>query len=193
MNFALRRRQNLRAALRWDATLVAGGAALVAITVAPLLLGWWDSAWPAAIASAILALLLFVVAVHTPFEAVAYVDIYTDREPYNLPPPPKGFGRALYRHAGKLEALSRFESEDPLQTKAAPAWHDPRDALPVVHGLLQDADPALRPHLEYLRAALETVRSRDAKFYLMVKTWGGATNARVEALRHGDMSVIARR
>ena len=128
MKFRERRHQNLRAALRWSATLLSIAAVLLAGTVAPLVLGWWDVAWPAGIGTAIAALLLFAAAVNTPLEAVAYVAIYTDREPGAFPKPPPGFGRALYRQ----EALSLFESADPLQTKEPPVWHDPRDALPIV-------------------------------------------------------------
>jgi hypothetical protein len=43
----------------------------------------------------------------------------------------------------------------------------------------------LQHHLEYLRAALRAASEKGARFYFLVKTWAGGTNARVEALRHG--------
>ena len=183
MNFSQRRRQNLWAALRWCVTLVSAAVALLAATVIPMLVGWWDTALPAAIATAIAALALFAVLVSAPLEAVAYVALYTDRP---VAAPPRGFGRAIFR----IEALSQFESADPLQTKQPPVWHEARDALQVVERLLKEADAKQRPHLLYLRSALE---ASGGKFYFMVKTWAGGTNARVEALRRGDMSVIAPR
>jgi hypothetical protein len=48
----------------------------------------------------------------------------------------------------------------------------------------------LRHHLQYLRAVLQTANERGAKFYFLVLTLAGGTNARVEALRHGDLSVL---
>ena len=74
----------------------------------------------------------------------------------------------MAREAG-LAPLSEFESADPLDTA--------------------HADPALKSHLEYLRVALE----KAGKFYFLVTTLAGGTNARAEALRHGDLSVIAPR
>jgi hypothetical protein len=59
--FALRRREKLRSSLRYA--------------------GWWDAALPAAIGSAIAALILVAVMVNTPLEAFAYVALYLDRTP----------------------------------------------------------------------------------------------------------------
>jgi hypothetical protein len=50
--------------------------------------------------------------------------------------------------------------------------------------------PALKHHLEYLHAVLQAASKKGAKFYFLVLTWAGGTNARVEALRHGDLSVL---
>lgn len=202
MSFAASRRRKFLSSLRHAARLLVISALLLAATVLPLHLGWWDSALPAAIGTAIAALLVFAVVVNTPLEAVAYVTLYADRDPYSRPrPEPRGFGRVLYRASGRLDEtaraagltpLSAFESPDPLETFEAPRWHSPAAALPTVEHLLTQADPALRPHLEYLRAWLEAARDAGARFYFLVLTLAGGTNARVEALRRGDLSVIQR-
>jgi len=199
MNFVQRRRRNLWSSLRYSGLLLLIAGLLLACTVAPMLRGWWDTAIPAALGSAIAALLVFAVAVNAPLEAVAYVTLYFDRDPYAMPRSPRGFGRALYRESGRLDAIARaagltplseFESADPLETREAPVWHAPEAALPTVEHLLAHADPKLQPHLEYLRAVLQAAAAKGAKFYFLVLTLAGGTNARVEALRHGDLSVI---
>lgn len=198
--FALRHRQKLMASLRYSGWLLLISGLLLACTVGPFYLGWWDTAVPAGIASAIAALLLFAVVVNTPLEAIAYVGLYFDREPDRLSFRSLGFGRALYRESGRLDAMARdagltplsdFESPDPLDTRQVPTWHLPEAALPTVDHLLARLDPALpvHRHLNWLQAALRSASERGAKFYLVVLSWGGGTNARVEALRRGDFSV----
>lgn len=184
--FVLRHRRQLLAGLRYAATLLLLAALLVACTVWPMLRGWWDTAIPAAIGSAIAALLVFAVAVNAPLEFIPYVALYFDREP-TLERRPRGFGRALYREA----ALSEFESPDPLDTHQAPLWHAPEAALPVVERLL--AERPSDPHLAWLHGALRAAAQSGAKFYFLVLSLSGGTNARVEALRHGDLSVISAR
>lgn len=186
--FAERHRRKLWAGLRYSGLLLLIAGLLLACTVLPMLRGWWDTAVPAAIASAIAALLLFAVAVNTPLEFIPYVALYFDRE-LGVGPVPRGFGRALYRET----ALSEFESPDPLDTHRAPAWHAPEAALPAVEHLLASVDPALplHRHLEYLRDVLRAASEKGARFYFLVLTWAGGTNARVEALRHGDLSVLS--
>jgi hypothetical protein len=199
--FAQRHRQNLRAALRHSGWLLLISGLLLACTVAPLPLGWWDTVLPAAIGSAIAALLLFAVIVNTPLESIASIALYFDRDHYTLPHPKSGFGRALYLESGRLDAmaqevglvpLSEFESPDPLATHEVPVWHSPDAALPTVEYLLTRVVPAspLFRHLESLRDALRAAREKGAKFYLLVRPWMSATNARVEALRRGEMSVL---
>jgi hypothetical protein len=143
--------------------------------------------------------LLFAVIVNTPLEAIAYVALYLDRDPYSLPLPPRGFGRALYRESRRLDAMAReagltplseFESADPLDTHQLPVWHAPEAALVSVERLLARADPASQHHLEHLRVALQAASEKGARFYFLVLTWAGGTNPRVEALRHGDLSVL---
>ncbi len=199
--FALRHRQKWMASLRYSGWLLLVSALLLACTVAPIFLGWWDTALPAAIGSAIAALLVFAVIVNTPLEAIAFVNLYFDRERDKLPHLKFGSLRALYRESGRLDAmaleagltpLSDFESPDPLDTHELPLWHPPEAALPTVEHLLARLDPgtALHRHLVSLRDALRAAGEKGAKFYLLVLTWGGGTNARVEALRHGDLSVL---
>ena len=200
MSFAASRRRKLLSSLRYSGMLLAIGALLLASTVLPLHLGWWDAALPAAIATGIAALLAFAVVVNTPLETFAYVNLYADLHPYHGPHPrPRGFNRVLYRESGRLDAiahaagltpLSAFESPDPLETHEAPRWHSPAEALRTVEHLLTQADPDLQPHLEYLRVWLEAARDKGAQFYFLVLTLAGGTNARVEALRRGDLSVL---
>jgi hypothetical protein len=200
MSFAASRRRKLFSSLRHSGMLLAIGVFLLAATVLPLHFGWWDSALPAAIATGIAAVLAFAVAVNTPLEAFAYVHLYVDQYPYDGPrPTPRGFNRFLYRESGRLDAIARaaglaplsaFESPDPLETHDHPRWHSPEAALATVEYLLKQADPALQPHLAYLRTWLEAARDKGARFYFLVLTLAGGTNARVEALRRGDLSVL---
>lgn len=195
--FVLRRRARLRADLRYYGALLLTAASLLAAGFGPLVLGWWDSVAPAALGGAIAAVLLFAVAVNAPLEAFPCVSLYFDS--HRPAASPRGFGGALYRHSERLDAsareaglapLTEFESADPLDTKEAPVWHEPRAALPTVRHLLTRAEPALRPHLDYLRSVLEEADARGAKFYFLVGTMAGGTNARVESVRHGDLSIL---
>ena len=139
--FVARHRASVRSALRYAATLLLIAAALVACTVWPTLRGWWETVVPAALASAIAALLVFAVVVNTPLELIPFVALYFDRD-VGAGPVPGGFGRALYREA----ALSQFESPDPLRTLQSPEWHAPEAALPVLERLLAErpSDPEPR-------------------------------------------------
>ena len=103
--FAASRRAKLRANLSYSGLLIAIACVLVAAGVGPLYAGWWDATWPAAIGTAIAALLLFAVAVNTPFEAFVSVCIYFESD-RGQPPRPWAFGRALYRDSGRLAALA---------------------------------------------------------------------------------------
>jgi hypothetical protein len=195
--FAERRRASLLSALRYGGWLTLVAALLVGATVAPLIAGWWHTAIPAAIGSAIAALLLFAVAVNLPLELIPYVALYIERDDYR-PPPPRGFGRMLYRHSGALDALaaeaglpplSGFDSHDPLDTREPPAWHAAQAALPTVEHLLVrvSRDLPLHRHLQHLQAALQAARDKEARFFFLVLTWGGGTNARAEAMRRGQL------
>jgi hypothetical protein len=202
--FSRRHRANVRASLRRSGTLLLLAGLLVAGTAGPFFLGVWDTAVPGGIGIAIAALLVVAVVVSTPLELVASVALYFDRDHNRLPRPGGGFGRALYRASDRLDALaldagltplSDFESDDPLASHEAPTWHPPQAALATVVHLLARVDPAepLHRHLTSLRDALQAAEDTGARFYFLVKSWGGATNARVEALRQGDSSVLAER
>ena len=199
--FAQRHRQKWRASLRYGGRLLLISVLLVAVTVAPLYLGWWESALPAAFGSAIAALLLFAVVVNVPLEAFAFVRLIFDREVDPLPCTTHSFGRALYGESGRFDAMagdaglplfSDFESPDPLDTRELPVWHAPDSALPTIQHLLAQLDPGipLHRHIECLRDALLEAQQKGARFYFLVATWAGGTNARVEALRRGDSRLI---
>ena len=199
--FAQRHRQKWRASLRFGGRLLLISVLLVASTVGPLYLGWWETALPAAIGTAIAALLLLAAVVNVPLEAVVFISLVFDRAVVPLPCATHSFGRALYRESGRFDAMARdaglplfsdFESPDPLDTHELPLWHAPEAALPTVEYLLAQLDPKspLHRHLECLRDTLQGAQQKGARFYLLMLTWAGGTNARVEALRRGDLSVL---
>jgi hypothetical protein len=178
--------------------MLLAGALVFVCTVAPTWLLWWNTVVPAAIGTAILALILFGVVVRLPFESVAYVVLYFERELAGVPYPGLRFGRLLYRQSGRLDAMARragfaplseFESPDVLETGQPPVWHRPADALPTVEHLLGLVDPgtALHRELQHLRTALRAGRDADARFYFLVLTWGDMTNAEIQARRRGEL------
>jgi hypothetical protein len=197
--FARRHRQTFRRSLRRSALMLMIGAALVAVTAAPVWLLWWDVVWPAAIASAIFVLLLFAVLAALPFDAIAYVSVFVQSPAKD--PPFDGFrsGRALYREADRLDAMARdagltplcdFESPDVLDTGEPPQWHRPEAALPTVEYLLGRVDSTSPVHrdLRHLHAGLRSAIDGNAGFYLVVLAWSDMTNAEIHARRHGDLS-----
>ena len=196
--FARRRRQRLWATLRHTGAMLLAGSLVFVGTVAPMWLLWWDTVVPAAIGTAIFALILFVVVVRLPFESVAYVVLYFERDLTGLPYPGLGFGLRLYRQSGRLDAMAReagltpvssFESPDVLETGQPPVWHRPADALPTVEHLLARVDPGepLHRELQHLRTALRAARDADTRFYLLVLTWADVTNADIQARRRGEL------
>ena len=98
-----------------------------------------------------------------------------------------GAGRLRPRPLPRGRAVAvRVAGESP-RTQQQPEWHAPEPALPVLERLL--AERPSDPNLAYLQAALGAAARAEAKFYFNVLSWGGGTNARVEALRRGDTSV----
>lgn len=201
IRYAQRHREKWKASLRYSGWLLLVSALLIVTAVGPLYLGWWDTALPAAIGSAIAVLLLFAVVVNVPLEAFTFVRLIFDGDVDPLPCTTHRFARALYRESGRLDAmaseaglapLSDFESPDPLDTRKLPVWHSADAALPTVEHLLARVDPGIpmHGHIECLRDALRRAQQRGARFYFLVATWAGGTNARVEALRRGDLSVL---
>ena len=201
IRYAQRHREKWKASLRYSGWLLLVSALLIVTTVGPLYLGWWDTALPAAIGSAIAVLLLFAVFVNVPLEAFTFVRLIFDGDVDPLSCTTHRFGRALYRESGQLDAMAReaglaslsdFESPDPLDTRRLPVWHSADAALPTVEHLLARVDPGipLHGHMECLREALRRAQQKGARFYFLVATWAGGTNARVEALRRGDLGVL---
>lgn len=198
--FALRHRRKVLSGLRYCGWLLLIGVLLLACTAGPLYLLWWETAVPAAIASAIVALLLFAIVTMMPLELFAYIAVYFDRELPRLPFPGFGYGRALYRESGRLDAMAReaglpplsdFESPDVVDTHKPPLFYRPEDALPTLEHLLARLDPDLRVHrdLRHVHAQLELASERGARFYLMLLTWSGVTNAYTEARRRVEVTV----
>ena len=195
--FAQRHRQHYLSGLRFSGWLLLFGVIVLGCTVGPTLLLWWNSAVPAAIGTAIFAVLLFSVVVMLPLEFVAAVHPYFDRRLGDLPFPGFRFGLRLYRDSGRLDALAReaglpplseFEAPDDLDSGQPPPWHAPEAALPTVEHLLArvESPGALHRDLAHLQAALRSARDKSARFCLVVKTWSGVTNAEREARRCGS-------
>lgn len=196
--FARRRRQRLWATLRYTVWLLLAGALVFVGTVGPTWLLWWETVIPAAIGTAIFALILFGVVVRLPFESYAYVTPFFERDLTSVPFPGIRFGRRLYRESARLDALAReagvpplsdFESADVLDTGQPPVWHRPADALPAVECALArvNATEPLHRELQHLHTALRAARDAEARFYFLVLTWADATNADIHARRRGEL------
>ena len=200
--FARRRREKFSRSLRF-----AGGALIVCVlifcaTVLPVLMQWWDNAFPAAIGSAFVALLLVSAVVMLPLDFITFIWPYFECDPDRIPHPGARFGRALYRESGQLDdwareaglaLLSDFDSPDVTdsgkpQAWPAPRWHDTQPLLATVEYLLTRVEPgsAVQGDLQKLGEALRAAQAQGARCYLLVLTWGGGTNSMVEAIRRGE-------
>jgi hypothetical protein len=196
--FALRHRGKLISTIRYCGWLLLIGLLVLGCTVGPTFYFGWRTMVPAAIGAAICAVLLFSMVVLLPLEFIAYVAVKFDQTIEGLPFPGIGSGRGLYRESGRLDAMAReaglpllsdFESPDVLYTGGAPIWYLPASALPTVEHLLAGVDrrDALRRDLEHLQSALSMADAKGAKFYLLLLTWSGFTNAEIEARRRGEI------
>lgn len=198
--FRQRHRQLWLGNLQYSAKLVVIVGAMLAVSLGLLWSGVDDAALAAAVSTAIAALVGFAVLVNVPMSLIPEVWICFSHESDNLLRPAPRFGRTMFRESARLDALaheaglpalSEFESPDPLDTRERPIWHLPADALPTVEflcGALAADDPA-RPHVMYLVEALRVAAQQGARFYLLLTTWAGGTNARVEAYRREDPSM----
>lgn len=195
--YARRHRRKVIAALRHGAAMLLAAVLVLALTAAPTLLGWWDTALPAAIGTAIFALILLSILVMLPLELIAYVDLHFDRPVGGVPFPGLRFGRRLYQGSGLLDAMAReaglaplseFESHDALDTGEPPLWFAPRMALPTVEHLLArlDSRPALRRELQHVQSALQAAEAQGASFYFLLHTRAGMTNAEIHARRSAN-------
>jgi len=184
--------------VRYSGWLLLFGVLVLVCTVGPTLLLWWDTVVPAAIGTAIFAVMMFSVITMLPLELIPYVGLYFDRRLDDLPFPEFRFGRELYRESGHLDTMARdaglpplseFESPDVLDTREAPIWHRPEAALPTVEHLLAGVDSRLAVHrdLRHVHAALRSAKEKGASFYLLLLTWSGVTNAEIEARRSGNV------
>ncbi|MBI3917890.1 MAG: hypothetical protein HY322_12885 [Betaproteobacteria bacterium] len=142
--------------------------------------------------------MLVSVLVNLGLDLIASVNAYFDRRLGDVAIPwPNGL--ALYRQSGRLDALAReaglpllfeFESSDDLDTGSALTWHPPELALPTVGHLIAHATPGTRLHHELLtlRTALLSARAKNARFCLLVQSWGRGANAENESRRRGSFS-----
>lgn len=189
---AARHRAKIVAALRHSGALLGVALLLLALTATPTLLQWWDTAIPAAIGSALAAVVLFSVIAMLPLEFFAYLDVHFDRE---VPRAFAGiaFGRRLYRESGRLDAMAReaglpalsgFESPDIIDTGEMPAWHEPEAVLPTIDFLIEKTrGEKVGRELVFLGEALRAAAEQRASFYLLLHTWAGFTNAEIHARR----------
>jgi hypothetical protein len=196
--FALRHRQKVLEAIRHSVRLLLFAGLVLASTVVPTFLLWWDTVMPAAIGIAIVALVLFSILMMLPLEFIAYVDLYFDQRLDGLPHFGLRSGRRLYRESGRLDGLAReaglpplsdFESPDVLDTREAPIWHRPETALPTLEHLLArvDSRQAVHRDLQHVHTALRLATERGARFYLLLHTMSGMTNAEIQARRRGEV------
>ena len=196
--YAQRHRQRFASALRHAGWFLLLGGTVLACTVAPPFLGWWDTTLPAAIGTAFFVVVIVSVMANLGLELIASVRAYFDRPLGDVAIPWRS-GRALYGESARLDALAReaglpllseFESADDLDTGSAPAWHPPELALPTVGHLLAHAAPGSRLHrdLATLRTGLLSARAKNARFCLLVQSWGRSTNAETESRRCGSFS-----
>lgn len=186
------------ATLRQGGGLLLLGSLMLIGTAGPTSLGWWESALPAAIGAAFFAVVLVSVVVNLALEFAASVHAYFDRRLGDVEMPwPNGL--ALYWQSGRLDVLARgaglpllsdFESADDLDTGVPPAWHPPDLALPTIGHLLAHSTPGSRLHRELvtLRNALLSARAKNARFCLLLQSWGRGTNAEKESHRHGSFA-----
>lgn len=196
--FALRHRQKVLEAIRYSSWLLLFAGLVLASAVVPTFLLWWDTVVPAGIGIAIVALVLFGVLTMLPLELIAYVDLYFDQQLDGLPYLGLRSGRRLYRASGRLDAMARdaglrplsdFESPDVLDTREPPIWHRPEAALPTLEHLVGRVDSRLAVHrdLQHVHTALRSATERGARFYILLHTMGGMTNAEIEARRRGEV------
>jgi hypothetical protein len=199
--FARRRREFVQRAWRFYRVMFGIGAIILAVTVAPLVLGWWQAVWPAAIGTAIFAFMLIHFVGVMPMQYRAYVWPYFEGPPME-PLPTARFGRALYRFSGVLDEWAReaglrpitdFESPDVMMAggpaqRPAPQWHDAPDILQTVDHLTARAREGSPLHgdLAELQQLLRAAQAAGKRGYLLVMTLGDGTNATVEAIRRGE-------
>ena len=196
--YTQRHRARFKSTLRHGGRFLLFGGIVLACTAGPTLLGWWDTALPAAIGAAFFAVVLVSVLVNLGLELIASVHAYFDRRLGDVEIPWTS-GRALYSESSRLDALAReaglpllseFESPDDLDTGIAPAWHLPDLALPTVGHLLAHTAPGTRLHRDLLtlRTALLSARAKNARFCLLVQSWGRGANADTESRCCGRFS-----
>ena len=104
---ARRRRESVRDARRYYAGMFVLGLVILAATVAPTVWGWWQTAVPAAIGTAIFIFVLITIVGSLPMHSRAYVWPYFDCDPGRIPHPGERFGRALFRFSGVLDGWAR--------------------------------------------------------------------------------------
>lgn len=200
--FARRRRESVRDARRYYAGMLVLGLVILAATVAPTVWGWWQTAVPAAIGTAIFIFVLITIVGSLPMHSRAYVWPYFDCDPGRIPHPGERFGRALFRFSGVLDGWAReaglspitdFESPDVMSLGKmphwpTPQWHDAAALKRTVDHLVTRAREGSPLHAELvaLQATLDAACAAGARCYLLVATLGGGTNARVEAIRRGE-------
>lgn len=196
--FALRHRQKVLGAIRYSGWLLLFAGLVLASTVVPTFLLWWDTVVPAGIGIAVVALVLFGVLTMLPLEFIAYVDLHFDQQLDGLPYLGLRSGRRLYRESGRLDAmaqdaglppLSDFESPDVLDTRGPPIWHRPETGLPTLEHLLARVDSRLAVHrdLQHVHTALRSATEKGARFYFLLHTMSDMTNAEIAARRRGEV------
>ena len=203
-SFERSRKAKYRRTLRGHGKAVAGFAVVLVLMILATAHGLWNSPWPAAIATGLLAFAVINAAGAFTVAGRAYVALVVEGAPDGLPPVGEKFGRALFRFSGRLDDWAReaglkpladFESPDVMMGERGPKgewpqpqWHDSAVLLATVEHLLTRVRPDIPLHedLTELAGRLRAAVARGSRCYLFIETLANGTNAQVEAIRRGE-------
>jgi len=199
------RKAKYRSTLRNHGKTVAGFTILLVLMIQATEQGLWESPWPAAVCTGLLAFAIINAAGAFTVAGRAYVAIVIEGPTQDLPPLGEKFGRALFRFSGRLDdwargaglaPLSEFESPDVMMGKRSltghwpqPQWHDSAVLLASVEHLLTRVRPdiPLREDLAELAARLRAAVARGSRCYLLIETLANGANLKVNAIRCGEV------
>ena len=200
-SFEQRRRENARRIRSEHANAVAGGVVLTLIAVYAMSKGWWQTPWPAAIATGLTLFLLIGATSGMMMAGRAYVSVIIEGDGTGMPPYMDKFGRQIFRYSGRLDAwaaeagckpLSAFESPNVLlqrkgSTYPQPQWHDAGELLATVEAVLARVRPeiALHDELSHLAAQLRVAVARGSRAYLLVDSVAEGGNAQTLDILRG--------
>lgn len=200
-SFEQRRRENARRIRSGYANSVAAGIFFTLFAVQGMTHGWWQTPWPAAIATGFTLFTLIGATSGMMMAGRAYVSAIIEGDREGMPPLMDKFGRQIFRYSGTLDAwaeeagckpLSAFESPNVLlqrkgSTYPQPQWHDAGELLATVEAVLGRVRPeiALHEELSYLAAELRVAVARGSRAYLLVESVASGGNAQMYDILRG--------